>query len=319
MAPRLVTVFGGSGFIGRNFIRLMAKTGAPIRVAVRDPNAAGFLRPMGDVGQIALVQANLRVPETVAAACAGADIVVNLVGILAERGRQNFRTIHEIGARTIAAAAKAADAQQLIHLSALGASPQATSRYARSKAAGEAAIRQVFPGATILRPSVVFGPDDNFFNQFATLASHFPVLPLIGGGKTKVQPVYVGDVAAAMMQITQTPMARGKTYDLGGPRAYTWREIMQLVCRETSRNRCLMPVPYSLAMLQALFLELLPIPPLTRDQVRMLKSNNILNGENAGLEAFGISPTAAEAIVPSYLYRFRPGGQFAKSEIDHSI
>jgi len=318
MAPRLVTVFGGSGFIGRNFIRLMAKTGAPVRVAVRDPNAAGFLRPMGDVGQIALVQANLRVPETVAAACAGADIVVNLVGILAERGRQNFRAIHEVGARTIAEAAKAAGAQQLIHLSALGASSQALSRYARSKSAGEAAIRHVFPNATILRPSVVFGPDDNFFNQFATLARHFPVLPLIGGGKTKIQPVYVGDIAAAMMQIAQNPSLRGKTYDLGGPRTYTWREIMQLVCRETQRHRSLLPVPYSLAMLQAFFLEFLPIPPLTRDQVRLLKSDNILIGENTGLETFGISPTAAEGIVPSYLYRFRPGGQFAKPETDIS-
>ncbi len=313
MTPRLVTVFGGSGFIGRNFVRLMAKTGASIRVAVRDPNAAGFLRPMGDVGQIALVQANLRVPETVAAACAGADIVVNLVGILAERGRQNFHAIHEIGARTVAEAAKAAGAQQLIHVSALGASPQAISRYARSKAAGETAVRQVFPAATILRPSVVFGPDDNFFNQFGTLASHFPLLPLIGGGKTKIQPVYVGDVAAAMMQVISTSGVQGKTYDLGGPHAYTWREIMEMVCRETSRNRCLMPVPYSLAMLQAFFLEFLPIPPLTRDQVRLLKGNNILTGENPGLEDLGISPTGAEGVIPSYLYRFRPGGQFAKS------
>ncbi len=313
MTPRLVTVFGGSGFLGRNFVRLMAKTGAPIRVAVRDPNAAGFLRPMGDVGQISLVQANLRVPETVAAACAGADIVVNLVGILAERGRQNFRTIHEAGARTVAEAAKAAGAKQLIHVSALGASPQAPSRYARSKAAGEAAVRQVFPGATILRPSVVFGPDDNFFNQFATLASYLPALPLIGGGKTKIQPVYVGDVATAMMQVINLPGTSGKTYDLGGPHAYTWREIMQLVCRKTSRNRCLIPIPYSLAMLQAFFLELLPLPPLTRDQVRLLKSDNVLTGENPGLDALGISPTGVEVIIPSYLYRFRPGGQFAKT------
>lgn len=314
MTPRLVTVFGGSGFLGRNFVRLMAKTGAPIRVAVRDPNAAGFLRPMGDVGQISLVQANLRVPETVAAACAGADIVVNLVGILAERGRQNFRTIHETGARTVAEAATAAGAKQLIHVSALGASPQAPSRYARSKAAGEAAVRQVFPGATILRPSVVFGPDDNFFNQFATLASYLPVLPLIGGGKTKIQPVYVGDVATAMMQVINLPGTSGKTYDLGGPHAYTWREIMQLVCRETARNRCLVTVPYSLAMLQAFFLELLPLPPLTRDQVRLLKSDNVLtHQDHPGLEALGISPTGVEAIIPSYLYRFRPGGQFAKT------
>ncbi|MEZ5647855.1 MAG: complex I NDUFA9 subunit family protein [Alphaproteobacteria bacterium] len=312
MTPRLVTVFGGSGFIGRNFVRLMAKTGAQIRVAVRNPSAALFLRPMGDVGQIVPVQANLRAPETVTAACQGAEIVVNLVGILYERGRQTFHTIHDQGARIIATAAKAAGAHQLLHISALGASLNAASRYARSKAAGEAAVRTAFPNATVFRPSVVFGPDDQFFNRFATLASFLPALPLIGGGKTKVQPVYVGDVAAALMQVITTPALQGKTYDLGGPRSYSWKEIMTLVCHETHRDRMLIPLPYSLAMIEAFFLEFLPIPPLTRDQVRLLKTDNVLNGENPGLEALDISPTAVEALVPTYLYRFRPGGQFAE-------
>lgn len=309
MAARLITVFGGSGFIGRYLVQRLARRGWQIRVAVRHPAQALFLKPLGDVGQITPVPASLRHEGSIRAAVAGSDAVVNLVGILYQRGRQGFAEIHAEGARRVAGAARAAGAERLVQMSALGADPSSPSDYARSKAAGEAAAAAAFPGASIVRPSVVFGPEDGFFNRFAALARYSPVLPLIGGGHTRFQPVYVGDVADALLRIVEDPACAGRTYELGGPQVYSFRELMELTLETTCRDRWLIPVPFWLASLQATFLGLLPSPPLTRDQVRLLQRDNVVSPGAPGLAELGIAPTAAEVIIPTYLdiYRRRSG------------
>ncbi len=309
MAARLITVFGGSGFIGRYLVQRLARRGWQIRVAVRHPAQALFLKPLGDVGQITPVPASLRHEGSIRAAVAGSDAVVNLVGILYQRGRQGFAEIHAEGARRVAEAARAAGAERLVQMSALGADPSSPSDYARSKAAGEAAAAAAFPGASIVRPSVVFGPEDGFFNRFAALARYSPVLPLIGGGHTRFQPVYVGDVADALLRIVEDPACAGRTYELGGPQVYSFRELMELTLETTCRDRWLIPVPFWLASLQATFLGLLPSPPLTRDQVRLLQRDNVVSPGAPGLAELGIAPTAAEVIIPTYLdiYRRRSG------------
>ncbi len=309
MAARLITVFGGSGFIGRYLVQRLARRGWQIRVAVRHPAQALFLKPLGDVGQITPVPASLRHEGSIRAAVAGSDAVVNLVGILYQRGRQGFAEIHAEGARRVAEAARAAGAERLVQMSALGADPSSPSDYARSKAAGEAAAAAAFPGASIVRPSVVFGPEDGFFNRFAALARYSPVLPLIGGGHTRFQPVYVGDVADALLRIVEDPACAGRTYELGGPQVYSFRELMELTLETTCRDRWLIPVPFWLASLQAAFLGLLPSPPLTRDQVRLLQRDNVVSPGAPGLAELGIAPTAAEVIIPTYLdiYRRRSG------------
>jgi NADH dehydrogenase len=311
---RLVTIFGGSGFVGRHAVRRFAAAGWRVRVAVRDTRAAAFLKPAGDLGQIALVPASIADDAAVAAAVAGADAVVNGVGILYERGARTFQAIHVDGAARIARAAAAAGAQHLVHLSALGADAASPSRYARSKAAGEAAVQQAFPTATILRPSVVFGPEDGFFNLFGRIAQLSPVLPFFtdvvphaeGGGGPKFQPVYVGDVVEAVFAAVAVPGHAGETYELGGPRVYDMREILRIVNRETMRNRWIVGLPFIVAEIEALFLQFLPTPLLTPDQVRLLKLGNVLGGARPGLSDFGIAPTAVEGIVGSYLKRFRP-------------
>jgi NADH dehydrogenase len=310
-AIKTVTVFGGSGFLGRHFIRRLAKTGAIIRVAVRHPNAAGHLRPMGDVGQITALRCDIGRDRDVADAVAGADAVVNLVGILYQSGKQRFHAIQAEAPGRIARAASASGAGHLVQVSAIGAVADAGSLYARTKAAGEEAVRAAFADAVILRPSILFGPEDDFFNRFATLARMLPVLPLIGGGHTKMQPAYVGDVADALMAALAQPQARGRTYELGGPRVYDLRQIMELVMQMTGRHRPLVSVPFAIASLKAAFLELLPVPPLTRDQVTLLKSDNVVSPGASGFAEFGIVPAAAEAILPTYLDRFREGGRFA--------
>lgn len=307
---RLITVFGGSGFIGRNLVRGLAAKGARIRVAVRHPNEALFLKPLGDVGQIQTVQANLRHPDSVAAAVRDADAVINLVGILFERGKQKFADVQAEGAATVAKAAAKAGASRLIHISAIGADMDSPSRYARSKAEGEAGVRAAFLDATVLRPSIVFGPDDDFFNRFAGLAKISPVLPLIGA-ETRFQPVYVGDVADAIVAALGDEDTRAKTYELGGPRVYTFRELMELTLREIGAKRALVPVPFGLAKIKAAFLQCLPNPPLTVDQVRLLQSDNVVAADGLKLADLGITPTPAEAILPRYLYRFRKHGQFS--------
>jgi uncharacterized protein YbjT (DUF2867 family) len=308
---RVVTVFGGSGFIGRTLIKRLAKTGAVIRVAVRNPERAKILKPMGDVGQITPFRIDIRSDHEVAAAVGEADAVVNLIGILYERGASRFAPVHGEAPGRMAIAARQAGVRRFVHISAIGADPSSPSAYARSKAAGEDAVRATLPHAVILRPSIVFGPEDEFFNRFAALAQVLPALPLIGGGRTRFQPVYVGDVADAIMVALDNPATDGQTYELGGPKVYTFKELMELMLAEIQRRRLLIPVPFALASLQALVLELLPEPPLTRDQVKLLQRDTVVGPGALTLRELGIAPTAVEPILPTYLDRFRPGGRFA--------
>ncbi|HEY2527973.1 MAG TPA: complex I NDUFA9 subunit family protein [Xanthobacteraceae bacterium] len=309
----LVTVFGGSGFLGRHVVRALAQRQYRIRVAVRRPELCGYLRPMGRVGQIHAVQANLRYPQSVAAAVRDADIVVNLVGILFERGRQRFDAIQAEGAETVARAAKAVEAR-LVHVSAIGADENSPSRYARSKAEGERRLLAADGGATIMRPSIIFGPEDDFFNRFAALARLSPLLPLVGGGRTRFQPVFAGDVAQAIAQAVDGNTKPGTIYELGGPDVRTFRDVMEFILATIQRRRLLVPVPFALMKLQAAFLQFLPKPPITPDQVELLKRDNIV-GEEARrdrrtLEGLGIVPESMAAVVPAYLWRFRKAGQF---------
>jgi uncharacterized protein YbjT (DUF2867 family) len=318
MNNSLITVFGGTGFLGRHAVRALARAGHRIRVAVRYPNRGFFLPPMGNVGQVALLKCNVREPEQVAAAVRGADAVVNLTGILYQRGEQSFEAVHVKGAQAIASAAREAGAKALIHVSAIGADKDAQSRYAASKGEGELRVRAAFPDAVILRPSLVFGPQDDFFNRFAALARVLPALPLIGGGHTKFQPVFVGDVADAIVRGMMDPATRGKTYELGGPAIYSFRELMQIVLRETCRSRLLIPVPFFVASLQAIFLQFLPKPLLTPDQVTLLKSDNVVTAADT-LATLGITPTSVDAEVPAYLWRFRAKGQYDELVRDKTI
>ena len=311
----LVTVFGGSGFLGRHVVRALAKRDYRIRVAVRRPELAGHLQPLGRVGQIHAVQANLRYPASVEAAMRNSHAAINLVGILAESGAQTFDAVQGAGAGTVARAAAAAGAG-MVHVSAIGAAENSASRYGRAKAAGEKAVLAALPSATILRPSVVFGPEDQFTNRFAALARMSPALPLIGGGLTKLQPVYVGDVATAVADAVDGKTRPGAPYELGGPEVLTMREIMEIILDVTERRRMLMPLPFGLAKLQALFLQFAPGDfKLTPDQVTLLRSDNVVSdaAKAAGLtlEGLGIMPDSMEAIVPQYLWRFRKTGQFA--------
>jgi len=311
----LVTIYGGSGFLGRHVVRAIARTGARMRIAVRRPELAGHLQPLGGVGQIVPVQANVRFPDSLLAAAEDADAVVNLVGILFATGKQTFKTVQDEGARHVAEATKAAGARALVHVSAIGADPNASSIYARTKAAGEAAVTETFPGAVILRPSVVFGPEDEFFNRFAALARISPVLPLIGGGHTKFQPVFVGDVAQAIVAALEGRASQSAPYELGGPQIMTMREVMERVLAYTMRSRPLVPVPFWFAKLQGAFLQWLPKPPLTVDQVRLLQTDNVVSdaANKAGrtLEGLNIDPVAVASVVPDYLEQFRPRGQFS--------
>lgn len=310
----LVTVFGGSGFVGSQVVRALARQGLRVRVAVRQPHLAGDLRLSGDVGQIEIVQANVRNAASVQRALQGADAAVNLVSTLYEHGRQKFQTLNVMGAKTVAEAARAAGVARLVQMSALGADEASSSKYARTKALGEAAAREAFPGAVIIRPSVVFGPEDDFFNRFANMATLAPALPLIGGGRTKLQPVFVGDVAKAVARAAVDPDCAGRTYELGGPNVYSFRELMELVLAETGRSRALIPLPFPVAGLIGSVCELgagLVPPPITADQVELLKTDNVVSGQAPGLAELGIAPTAVEGVLPTYLYRFRKGGQYA--------
>ena len=310
---KLVTVFGGAGFIGRHVVRALARTGCRVRAAGRRPDLAGHLQPMGAVGQIHAVQANLRYPDSVARAVAGADAVINLVAVLAESGRQTFEKVHVEGARAVARAAKAAGAEALVHVSALGADVRSRSRYGRTKALGEQAVLAEFPGAAILRPSLVFGPEDQLFNRFARMAQLTPPLipiPLIGGGRTRFQPVYVGDVAEAVVSAVTGAARPGAVYELGGPETLTLADIMRRSLSYSGRRRWLPPLPFWFAKLLA------PITPITVDQVRMLQVDNIVSRSAvdegrtlAGLQV--TSPRTVEAVVPGYLERFKARGQFA--------
>lgn len=312
----LVTVFGGSGFLGRNVVRALCKRDYRVRVAVRRPELAGHLQPLGRVGQIHAVQANLRYPASVEAAMRDSDVAINLVGILTESGAQTFDAVQAKGPEAIAKAASAAGAR-MVHVSAIGADENSASRYARAKAAGEKAVLAAVPSATILRPSVLFGADDHFTNRFAALARMSPALPLVGGGLTKLQPAYVGDVAAAVAKAVDGNTKAGATYELGGPEVLTMREIMEIILGITERKRMLMPLPFGLAKLQAQLLQFAPgALKLTPDQVELLRADNVVSeaAKAAGLtlEGLGITPDSLEAIAPQYLWRFRAAGQFHK-------
>jgi NADH dehydrogenase len=324
MSSKIVTVFGGSGFLGRHVVQALARRGYRVRPAVRRPDLAGYLQPLGMVGQVMPVQANLRFPWSVEKATEGASAVVNLVGILAAKGRQTFEAVQDTGAQAVAAAA-AAHGARLVQISAIGADPKGDTAYQRTKAAGEAAALAV-PGAVVVRPSVLFGPEDDFFNRFAALARMLPVLPLIGDGVTRFQPVFVGDVAETIARGVDGTIAGGKVYELGGPRIASLKDIMTYVLAETGRSRPLLPLPFAAARIQAAVMEVadmlsfgkLPRPlVITRDQLRLLERDNIVSdlakAEGRTLEGIGILPTSYEAVVPSYLWRFRRYGQFEKT------
>lgn len=316
---RRVTVFGGSGFIGRHLVRRLAARGDVVRVAVRDPVAAAFLKPMGNVGQIVPMRVDIRDQAAVDEAVRGADAVVNLVGILAEGGRQRFDAIQGEGATRIAAAAKAAGVPRFVQVSAIGADAGSPSGYARSKAAGEAGVRRHYPDAPILRPSVVFGPEDDFFNRFARLAQFAPALPLVGGGTTRFQPVYVGDVAAAIEVALDSADASGRTFELGGPRVIDMREVLDYVLAQTRRRRALVNLPFPVANALAAILEKLPAPQLTRDQVKLLRVDNVVAAGAHDLHSLGIEPTPIEAVVPRYLETYRRGGRYASTGGDRAV
>jgi uncharacterized protein YbjT (DUF2867 family) len=317
----LITVFGGSGFLGRHVVRALAKQNYRIRVAVRRPDLAGHLQPLGRVGQIHAVQANVRHRPSVAAAVRGSGVVINLVAILYEQGRQRFDAVQGFGAEAVALAAAAHNAR-MIHVSAIGADENSTAAYARAKARGEALVLAATPGATIFRPSILFGPNDDFFNRFAGLARMLPALPLVGGGRTRFQPVFAGDVAEAIAQAVAGDAKSAAIYELGGPEVFTFRQLMEFVLATIERKRLLVPLPFGLAKVQATAFEIiakLPLrvlskPQLTRDQVELLRYDNVVSElarqEGRTLEGLGIVPRAIEAIVPTYLWRFRKTGQF---------
>jgi uncharacterized protein YbjT (DUF2867 family) len=315
---KLATVFGGSGFVGRYVVSALAKRGYRVRAAVRRPDLAGHLQPMGVVGQIHAVQANLRYPESVLRAAQGADVIVNCVGVLAPTGAQTFDAVHAAGAGTIARAAREAGASRLIHISAIGADAASNAHYAQSKAAGEKALTSEFPGAIILRPSIVFGPEDEFFNRFASMTRYSPFLPLIGLGLTKFQPVYVGDVATAVANVADGMGTPGAVYEIGGPEKLSFRTLLDATQTYTGRKCAYLPLPFWLAKLQAALTWPLPnsLRPITVDQVRLLKNDNVVSAaaeaEGRTLAGLGVSqPSPVSAVVPGYLERFKPKGQYA--------
>lgn len=313
-SDRLITIIGGSGFVGRHIVRALARRGYRIRVACRRPDLAGHLQPLGNTGQIMAVQANVRYPASLAAACEGAYAVINLTGVLHSSGAQSFDAVHAFGAEASAKAAKAARARVFIQMSAIGADANSRAGYARSKAEGEARARANFPGAIVLRPSIVFGPEDSFFNRFAELARFSPFLPLIGGGETTFQPVFAGDVAEAVARLVDAGEADGKTYELGGPETFSFKQLMQFTLDTIGRSRLLLPLPWGVAKLQAAVMGLMPNPMLTLDQVEMLRHDNVVaeeaRREQRTLEGLGVTPQGIEGIVPGYLYRYRKAGQF---------
>ena len=315
VAPGLVTVFGGSGFVGSQLVQALAKRGWRVRIACRRPDRAWKLQTSGTVGQFQAVRCDVTRPADVEAALRGADAAINLVGILYESGRRSFESLHVDASRNIAAACAAAGVGRLVQVSAIGASPESASDYARSKAAAEMAVREIKPDTVVIRPSIVFGAGDDFLNRFAALASMAPALPLIGGGQTKFQPVYVADVAEAIARATAAPEAAGRTFELGGPAVMTFEDVLKLIRRETYRRFTLVPLPFFMARAIGSMAQLSTLvgiaPVLTRDQVVLLQSDNVVAVGAEGLSALGIEPTGIEAIAPTYLWRYRRGGQFA--------
>ena len=313
MKTHQIAVLGGSGFIGRYVVKRLAGRGEVLAVGGRRASEAGFLKLKGEVGQVGLVNIAIDDEAVLPAFLEGKDALINCVGILQEHGRQSFDLVHHTAPARLARLAREAGVERLIHISAIGADLRSSSAYARSKAAGEQAVKDAFPTATILRPSIVFGPEDDFFNRFAALATISPVVPLIGGGETRFQPVYVGDVADAVIRALDDPAAAGRTYELGGPKVYTFRGLMELMLAEIKRRRVFIDLPFGLATLQARVMSILPNPPLTPDQVEMLKRDNVVSSGALTLATLGVEPTAVEAILPTYLDRFRHGGWYNRN------
>jgi uncharacterized protein YbjT (DUF2867 family) len=315
----LVTVFGGSGFLGRHVVRALLKRGWRVRAAVRRPDLAGYLQPLGMVGWVQPIQANLRYRWSVDRAVEGADAVINLVAIMTPSGRQNLESVNVFGARAVAEAARAHGIDRIVHVSANGASPDSPSAYGRSKAAAEAAVFETLPKSTVMRPSIIFGPEDHFFNRFAGMAQRSPALPLIGGGKTRFQPVFVGDVARAIADTIEGKAKAGTIYELGGPEVVTFRECMELMLRVIGRKRLLVPVPWGMASVLGSILQYLPGKVLTPDQVRELRVDNVVSeaamAERRTIEAFGIKPTTLEAVLPTYLSQYRVRGEYEKQAV----
>ena len=312
MRNRRTAVLGGSGFIGRYVVKRLAARGDVIAVGCRNAEAAKFLKPMGDVGQIVPINVGIGNEALLPVFLAGNDALVNCVGILRERGAQTFELVHHTGPARLARFAREAGIDCFVHISAIGADSRSSSAYARTKAAGERAVGDAFPTATILRPSLVFGPEDQFFNRFAAMAMISPALPLIGGGETRFQPVYVGDVADAAVACLEDPATAGRTYELGGPKIYALRELLELLLSEIRRKRRFIDLPFGLAGPLARLMAVLPNPPLTPDQVELLRSDNIVGPGALGLASLGIAPTAVEAVLPTYLDRFRRGGWYSR-------
>lgn len=311
METKQVTIFGGSGFLGRYAVRTLAKKSWRIMIACRHPNRAFFLRPLGQVGQIGFVKCDIARADEVGAALKGSHAAINLAGILCAKG-QAFENVHVAGAENVAKSAAWHKLEALVHVSALGADSESESEYAQTKGNGEAGVLGNFPTATILRPSLMFGPEDRFFNRFASLARFLPALPLIGGGGTRFQPVFVGDVAQAIAASLEQPEAQGRTYELGGPATYSFKELMQVMLGEIGRRRLLLPLPFRLATLIGFFMQLGPKPLLTPDQVRLLRRDNVVSATAHVIAELGIVPTTVEAEVPAYLWRFRPKGEYSE-------
>ena len=307
---KIITIYGGTGFLGRYVVRELAKTGALIRVVSRSPLKGKELKTFGYVGQIALEKGSILDRESVDSTVENSNIVINMVGILHEGGRQRFSNVHAQGAERIAQSAQKAGVERLIQTSALGVEQASRSKYARSKLSGDKAVAAAFPASTIIRPSVVFGPEDDFINRFASIAALSPIMPLIGGGHTRFQPVYAGDVAKAIRATLEMPKTKGKTYELGGPYQYSFKEILEYIMKETGHHRPFLALPFGIASLMSLFVEWLPFPPLTRDQVQLLKYDNVVSDDSLGFKELGLQSRGMEVICPSYLYRYRRGGQF---------
>jgi uncharacterized protein YbjT (DUF2867 family) len=311
--PELVTIIGGSGFVGTQIVQELARAGYRVRVAVRRPDLAGHLRPLGGVGQVVPMQANVRYPDSIAAAVRGASVVINLAAVGVEKGKQRFRAVNVMGARRVAEAAKAAGAKTLIHMSVIGADTNSPSLFARSRAMGEAEVRAAFPSAIIMRPSVIFGTDDEFFNKLGLIARMLPVVPLFGG-KTQFQPVYVGDVAEAFAQAVKGNLKAGRTYELGGPDVLTNRALVERVLRYTNRSNPILPLPSAVGRLLAFPMGILPRPLVTGEQVTLMGIDNVVSPEAAKekrtLAGMGIVPRPLDAVLPSYIWRFSANGQF---------
>ncbi len=313
----LVTVFGGSGFVGTQAVRYLAKAGWRVRVAVRNPNLAYKMRLLGDVGQIDVVQANVRNMPSIERALDGATASLNLVGILRDSGRQGFQAIHVMGSKNVAEAAWGMGVKRVVQVSAIGADANSPSKDLRTTAEGEAAVREIYQDAVIVRPSIVFGTGDGFFNRFAKMAAISPALPLIGGGETRFQPVFVGDLGQALAQAVTRDAAAGQTYELGGPATYTFKTLMEMLLAETGQQRLLVPIPFPAASALGKLFELtagLVPPPVTADQVEALRVDNVCTGACPGLADLGLTPTTLEAILPTYLYTYRKGGQYADQD-----